>query len=200
MRLATTCLIFVVFGAFGCSVGGCGSSGGINKRDIRPVDERRGAFRGVRFGDTRFEMTAALGERRRRGAPKYDVDRDGGPLSWRPPGGTRQESEFEYPGVVVGLAYGRRPGPGENPPRPGSVYAFIITDPRAETTRGVRVGDPLAKARRRYPGLRCTEGNGGANSEYPQFPTCVGRVAPNRYLGFSQNPIKTITLMTVPFE
>ena len=155
-------------------------------------------FRGVRFGDTRDDLSAALGARRRRGAPKYDVYTDGGPLNWRPPGGTRQESEFEYPGVTVGLAYGRRPGPRTNPPRPGSVYAFIITDPRAETTRGVRIGDPLAKARSRYPELRCTEANAG--SEYPQFPTCVGRVAPNRYLGLSQNPIRTITLMTVPFE
>ena len=66
------------------------------------------------------------------------------------------------------------------------------------TARGVGIGDTLAYARRRYPQLRCDVVNQG--TEYVAFPACRARIAPRRYLGFGQNPIRSISLMTVSFD
>ena len=62
------------------------------------------------------------------------------------------------------------------------------------------IGDTLAYARQRYPSLHCDVV--GPRTEYitPPFASCRTRLAPKRYLGFGHNPIRSITVMTVPFD
>ena len=119
-----------------------------------------------------------------------DFYEDGLPSTWSSPGGST------VPGrdlLYRGRSYLVEDGRGDR-----RVFGFMITGRRAETARGVGIGDTLAFARRRYPQLRCDVVNQG--SEYVTFPACRARIAPRRYLGFGQNPIRSISLMTVPFD
>ena len=160
------------------------------------LDEVRGRYRGTAIGDRR---SAAL---RRQGKPPRakskddngpvdsDFYEDGTPSSWSPPGASSfYLGDLNYRGRSYLIEDGR----GDPP-----VYGFIITDRRAQTARGVGIGDTLAYARRRYPQLRCDVVNQG--TEYVAFPACRARIAPRRYLGFGQNPIRSISLMTVSFD
>jgi len=160
------------------------------------LDELRGRYRGTALGDRR---SAAL---RRQGTPPEpgseddngplgsDFYEDGLPSAWSSPGGsTVPGRDLLYRGRSYLVADGR----GDPP-----VYGFIVTDRRAETSRGVGIGDTLAHARRRYPQLQCDVVNQG--TEYVAFPACRAQIAPRRYLGFGQNPIRSISLMTVPFD
>jgi len=83
---------------------------------------------------------------------------------------------------------------------PLPVKGIIVTDRRAQTSRSVGIGDTLAFAQERYPNLRCD--TVGPRTEYirPPLPACRARIAPRRYLGFGQEPIRSITLMTVPSD
>jgi hypothetical protein len=183
-----------------CAVIGCypGLLPARHARRPRPkvLVERRGRYRGTTIGDLR---SVAL---QRQGTPpkarsvddKGPVDsnlyEDGTPSTWTPPGNSAVPGrDLNY----RGRAYLVEDGAGDRP-----VYGFIITDRRAETSRGVGIGDTLAYARRRYPQLRCDVVNQG--TEYVAFPACRARIAPRRYLGFGQNPIASISLMTVPFD
>ena len=183
-----------------CDVIGCYPEllppGQANRPRPKVLDETRGRYRGTALGDRR---SAAL---RRQGTPPAvktdegsgpvgsDFYEDGTPSNWSPPGRSPVAGrDLSYRGRAYLVADGR----GDRP-----VYGFIVTDRRAETARGVGIGDTLAYARRRYPQLRCDVVNQG--TEYVTFPACRARIAPRRYLGFGQNPIRSISLMTVPFD
>lgn len=80
---------------------------------------------------------------------------------------------------------------------PGRVGGFEVTGPGARTNRGVRIGEPLAAARRRYR-LRCTMGD--PKSDPSTFPSCTGRVAARRYIFFDNDPIDSIALAAAPWR
>lgn len=183
-----------------CEAVGCYAELLPPRRGRRPrpkvLDERRGRYRGTAIGDRR---SAAL---RRQGKPPRakskddngpvdsDFYEDGTPSSWSPPGASSVYlGDLNYRGRSYLIEDGR----GDPP-----VYGFIITDRRAQTSRGVGIGDTLAHARKRYPRLRCDVVNQG--TEYVAFPACRAQIAPRRYLGFGQNPIRSIALMTVSFD
>jgi hypothetical protein len=182
-----------------CEIIGCDASLLPVFRALRPrpkvIDEDAGRYRGTAIGARR---AAAL--RRQGPAPTVrsgegsgplgsDLYDDGTPSSWDPPGDHRfDQSDLRYRGRSYLISNKRRP----------AVYGFIVTDRRAQTARGVGIGDTLAFARKRYPGLHCDLVNEG--SEYTAFPSCRTRLAPGRYLGFGQNPIRSITVMRVPFD
>jgi hypothetical protein len=163
-------------------------------RDVSPahpimVDELRAAYERVRFGDPASRVRRLFG--RPGGDPGNssplgsDFYADGGPSTWRPPGRQARDGALRYRGRAF-LASDDR------------IYGFVITDRRAQTNKGVGIGDSLKIAKRLYPQMRCDVVNEG--TEYTAFPACRGRIAPNRYLGFGQDPIRTITLMSVPFS
>jgi hypothetical protein len=75
----------------------------------------------------------------------------------------------------------------------GLVYAVVVTAEDAETAEGVGVGDNLSVARDAYDGLRCTTEVG---EHRRTFPRCAGRVAPDVWASFGDDPIRSITLAT----
>ena len=183
-----------------CYVIGCYPELLPSRRAERPrpkvLDELKGRYRGTAIGDRRSSA------RRRQGRPPRpkskdengpvdsDFYDDGTPSTWSPPGRSTVEGrDLNYRGRSYLVEGGR----GDR-----RVYGFIITDRRAQTSRGVGIGDTLAFARRHYPQLRCDVINQG--TEYVAYPACRARIAPRRYLGFGQNPIRSISLMTVPFD
>lgn len=171
-----------------------------SRRAERPrpkvLDEKRGRYRGTAIGDRRSTALRRQGpppkpkSKDENGPVDSDFYDDGTPSSWSPPGrSTVAGRDLNYRGrsYLVGDGRGDR-----------RVYGFIITDRRAETSRGVGIADTLAFARRHYPQLQCDVVNQG--TEYVAFPACRAQIAPRRYLGFGQNPIRSISLMTVPFD
>ncbi len=71
------------------------------------------------------------------------------------------------------------------------VYYFAVTSPRARTSRGVRIGDSLTRARQAYHGLlHCDTANQG--TEYQTYPYCGARLGRHLYLYFGQDPIRSI--------
>lgn len=69
------------------------------------------------------------------------------------------------------------------------VYGYLVTDRGAATRRGVAVGDSLARARDRYPELKC--GTTAGDSESEAFPYCAGRLG-RLYVSFGLDPIGSI--------
>ena len=47
-----------------------------------------------------------------------------------------------------------------------------------------------------YPDLHCGTANEG--TEYITFPYCGGRIAPQRYVWFGEDPIRSISLSVTP--
>ena len=74
----------------------------------------------------------------------------------------------------------------------GQVHDFGVTSEGATTRGGVAIGDDLDAAKDAYPKLRCGVANEG--TEYEEYPYCTGRVAPQRFIWFGDDPIQTITL------
>jgi len=77
-------------------------------------------------------------------------DEDGTPGNWRPPG---PDGRFgRYPRDV---GYRESAYLVEQRRRDPRAYGFIVTDARAQTLKGMGVGDTLAFAVERYPQMRC---------------------------------------------
>ena len=92
---------------------------------------------------------------------------------------------MRYRGVVFGTCAGR-------------VYHFMVTARGARTRRGVGIGDRLAKAKKAYPRLEC--GTQNEDGEYPTYPYCAGKVAPDRFAWFGEDPVRSIFLSSLPLE
>lgn len=196
MRYALGFLALVAAAVFA----GCGSDELPSRQAERPrpiaLDELRGSYRGTAIGDRRSSAMRRQGPSQRRAdsddSGPIDSDRDGTPGDWRPPGSAAvSPADLDYRGRSYLVEH------RSNDPR---VYGIIVTDRRAQTSRSVGIGDTLAFAQERYPNLRCD--TVGPRTEFirPPFPACRARIAPRRYLGFGQDPIRSITLMTVPFD
>ena len=157
----------------------------------RLIDEQAGSYGGVTMGMRRADVVARLGEPGEGdgfvplGESFPDV---GGPPAVRvwPPGQRTPPTAMRYEGVAF-LVSSR------------GVYAFIVTEDGARTTRGVAVGDALADARRRYR-LGCGAGVGreplfGGDRE--TYPTCRGTLDERRRIWFGEDPIRSIAVARV---
>lgn len=155
------------------------------------LDEQRGTYRGVGIGATPREVRRVFGARplanfyrepitplkreyRDIGAPTY-LD-----LPCKP--GALRAALLRYEYVSFLFCDGR-------------VYALLVADDPAETTRGVGIGDELDDVRKSYPRLRCDRAPIGEAG--PTYPYCIGRVAGRRWtIRFGRDPLASIALST----
>ena len=156
----------------------------------RVIDEYAGTYKGVALGDstqTVLDVFGRPGETTGPSTPLGSDFYDGGPLMQRnPPGYIRKPTLLRYDDVAF----------LSTPTRYG-VHSIVIDDPQAATQAGVGIGDPLAKAKKAYPTLRCTEEQDGG--EYSPDPAkCTGRVADGRFIWFGNDPIRMIALSPTP--
>ena len=80
-------------------------------------------------------------------------------------------------------------------------FILLVATRGAKTTAGIKVGDPLESTRRAYPTLRCGSSTGSTiDPPVPVYRYCSGRIAPNRYLYFGQDPISSIGVSSVPLS
>ncbi len=162
------------------AVAGCGGT-------VQPtaVDELRGTYRGVGVGDTTAEVERVFGHEPLSGqrepiAPrKEDFVDIGGPTVIAGGCGTN----LRYDHVTFFVCDGR-------------VDGFIVAQSGAHTTRGIAIGDDAKKARALYPKLTCGE----SPFEGGSYPYCDGRIAAHRWLWFGRDPIRSITVATVPLR
>jgi hypothetical protein len=78
----------------------------------------------------------------------------------------------------------------------GRVDGFIVAQNGAHTRQGVAIGDDAKKVKARYPQLTCGE----SPFERGSYPYCSGRIAAHRWLWFGRDPIRSITVATVPLR
>ena len=153
------------------------------------LDERAGTYRGVGIGSSEAAIRRVFGEPGSGqgfvplGERFADV---GGPLSIpNPPGAERERSVLlRYEAVAFLLAHDR-------------VYAFIVTDERARTSRGIGLGDSLAEAGRAHGPLVCYDAPGGEplfGGDVQTYRVCRATVRPRRFLSFGRDPIRSLTL------
>jgi hypothetical protein len=161
-------------------IAGCGA-----KAPPTAVDELGGTYRGVGIGDTTAEVERMFGHQRlsRQAEPiaprKDDFVDIGGPTVIAGGCGTN----LRYDHVTFFVCHGR-------------VDGFIVAQNGAHTKRGVAIGDDAEKARVRYPELNC----GDSPSEGGSYAYCGGRIAARRWLWFGRDPIRSITVATVPLR
>jgi hypothetical protein len=70
-------------------------------------------------------------------------------------------------------------------------YLISVWRDGTRTRTGIKLGDPLQSARRRYPNLRC--GIRNERSEYEPYPYCRIRLGALN-VWFGQAPIRSITV------
>jgi hypothetical protein len=150
-------------------------------------DETRGRFRGVPIGASLRDVRAVVGA----GVPGQFI----GPL------GMNTIQDLAGPTFIPSPAGSKGPWVAWRYEsfsvlaRGGRVYAIVVTDRRAKTSRAVAIGEELAAAKQAYD-LECREANEG--TEYGTFPACTGSVAPRRWIWIGGDPIKSITVASVP--
>ena len=153
------------------------------------VDEREGTYRGVGIGSTRAQARRELGRLKSGptdplapigtdpaevGVPPAPLDPGkGGIAIWR----------FED---AVMAASERR------------AWLITVTTDDAVTKEGVGVGSALEDAKTAYPDAECDTENEG--TEYTQFEFCTTRVAPDRYLYFAYDPVRSVTVSQQPLR
>jgi hypothetical protein len=149
------------------------------------IDERAGAYRGVRFGASERDVIRALGK----------PDRDPG---FAPAG--ENPSEVGVPESIPAVGPGgllKYKGIGFLGPPQGGVYAFMVTQAGATTSRGVSIGDRMDVARSKYR-LECREVAGGESLFGRQefYLSCGARLRNGFRIWFGRDPIRSITLVS----
>lgn len=152
------------------------------------LDERAGAYGAIGIGSAVEDLRRVLGEPRHRGggyAPAGRLPSDVGvPMSIPSPGGGAP-AVYRYDDLAFLLS-------GEG------VYSFMVTAEKAETTRGVGVGDSLDQAREAYSAMKCGKAVAGEPlfpfQDTPTYSYCRAVLAPKRFLWFGKDPIANITL------
>ena len=181
-HLCTAGVLAAVAASAGCAWIGDDGSAGPRQRSI---DELAGSYKGVALGDPKAAAVRVFGKPVSTESPSVPIGiqfTDGGPLFQKnPPGYDRQPDLLRY----VGVAF-------LSTPTPAGIHSIVISDPRAATQKGVGIGDPLSKARGAYPTLRCQKAHSIGESYAPAH--CSGRLAPNRYIWFGNDPIRIIAL------
>jgi hypothetical protein len=177
-------LVWVILAAVAAGAG-CDWLGGEEPAGPRQrsIDELAGSYKHVALGDPRNAAIHAFGQPAGTGNPAHPSNADGWPISLKNPPGYLEKPDFEnYDGVTF-----------LSTPTPAGIHSIVISDPRAATTKGVGIGDALAKARHLYPTLHCAKAR--TMSEGDVAPAyCAGRLAKNRYIWFGNDPIRVIAL------
>jgi hypothetical protein len=150
------------------------------------IDERDGAYRGVRFGTSERGVIRAFGE----------PNRDPG---FAPAG--ENPSQVGVPELIPAIGPGgllKYKGVGFLATPGGGVYAFIVTEAGATTRRGVSIGDRMDLARSKYQ-LECSDVAGGESLLGGQelYPSCSARLGRGVRIWFGRDPIRSITLVSV---
>jgi hypothetical protein len=187
-RSKLTAAIAVVFVA---SMAGCAERDDAGRRAAIVIDERAGTVNGASLGDDSDAIRQTLGAATtegvllRRTPDGIEVEDIGLPWTLDPIPGVRitRVLRMRYDDVTVDVA-----------PDKGA-YAFFVWRPGTRTTGGVRIGDRLESAERRYRGFHC--GIRNRDSEYTPYPYCTGRVG-ETYVWFGQDPIRSITISSTP--
>ena len=177
---------------------GCGSS------DDAPIgsvtlDERRGAIHGVGLGASKAEVRARFGDYGTKPEPypiePLEVDEEegsGGP--WSVATGPHHVGPGGLGGEQVTLRYRGASFFVRN----DRVFGFMVTDPDAQTLRGMSVGDDLAEVKEAYPELGCEPESQG-DTTAPQKAHCAGRAKQGRFVYFGGDPVESITVMERSF-
>lgn len=161
-----------------------------HRRDARSsvVDEGEATFRLLGIGSSLAEVATVLGKGATEGgfAPAGTLPAEAAvPQALPNPPGVRGRPQLRrYPDRAFLAARGR-------------VYAMLITTPDARTTRGVRIGDAMTKAKRLYGGAHCYRPPAGERAGTADaYLVCRVTIAPGRYMSFGGDPIRSFTLYT----
>jgi hypothetical protein len=153
------------------------------------IDVAHGTVGGIGVGSSVEQVTARLGQPA--SAPDYAAPADErpgfrGPYSFAlPPGLAGPPRVLRYPGLAFVAADGR--------------VVALIGGRGVHTADGVRVGDPLANARRAYPDLRCQERPAGERIpplDAETYPECRMRLGGLR-LVVAGDPIASISVIAL---
>jgi hypothetical protein len=181
--LVAAAMVVVAVGAW-LAFAGDGGDGGDGGNVT--IDERTGAYGGVRFGMSEQGVIRVLGQ----------PERDPGiaPAGQNPSqAGVPQEIParpgfglLKYKDVVFMTRLG------------GGVYVLMVTKAGATTKRGVSIGDSMDDARRRYR-LKCSSVAGGESLFGGQkfYPSCGARLRHGVRIWFGRDPIRSVTLVSV---
>ena len=155
-----------------------------SSRSAALVDDRSGAYRGVRVGDKERRVIRLFGKPEGGDgvAPAGQTPAEAGVPTFLP--GPADLLKYED---VVFLLYDRR------------VYAFMVTEKGARTTRRVAIGDELDAARRAYR-LSCTRVAGGESPFSGQefYPSCRTTVSKRGLrMWFGRDPIRSVTIVSL---
>jgi hypothetical protein len=150
------------------------------------VDELTGSYRGVAMGEMPDEIRHRLGPSAGDSgfSPAGQLPAEAGVPQAIPTGGSRPDIlKYEDVAFLVGAR---------------GVYAFIITDETAATTRGVRIGDAMDDARRAYE-LGCIDVAGGESVLGRQefYPSCRATLDERMRVWFGRDPIRSITVLSL---
>ena len=147
------------------------------------IDETAGTYRGVRLGDSAAAVRREFGEPARDPgfAPAGESPADVGVPESIPGSGDL----MKYEGVAFLVDRDR------------GVFAMLIAEDGAATTRGVAIGDRIEEAHAAYA-LRCIDVAGGGSlfggqETYPSCQATLGRVR----MWFGRDPIRSITLLSL---
>jgi hypothetical protein len=188
--VATTVLVALV-SAFAA---GCGTSDAEHRGSQRGrlVDTTRGAFGGVRLGDTPAEVRRRFGSKRcvrngdalPLGEDEFDVGAPGG-WGYRPrnPDGPSFNCVMRYDDVAVVVT------------PPDGVTAFVITLDGARTDGGVVMGDTPSDVKRHYPDAYCEE----EIDEVPASCTAPVRGARELYFGLHERAVRAAVVGSIWF-
>ena len=167
-------------------VGGCADDD--DPPATRLLDERKGSYHGVRFGDTEGEVRERLGDPGE-GEGFFPLGESFGDIGGPPavrvwPPGSGSSKALRYEGVAFALGS-------------DGVYAIIVTAP-ARTRRGLAIGDDLARSRRLYD-VGCGQGIAGERigGGSLTYPTCRGTIDGRIRIWFGEDPIRSIAIARV---
>lgn len=149
------------------------------------IDERTGALAGVPLGSTRHDIELAFGPHPRacgwcEGATTPN------------PVGRHRAYSMHYPGLTFRL-------------RDGRLVDTIIETQRAQTRKGLGVGDSISLISDAYPQLHCADIFLGSDSDYPAG-YCTGKTGPHTWMYFAADrivhgaPVYSIEIANHPIQ
>ncbi len=152
------------------------------------LDDRRGAFRGVRLGDSERRVVRFFG-RPTRGhslAPLGMSPAEAGvPLSI--PSGPASALKYRDVVFLTDVVGDHR------------AFVLMVTENGVRTTRGIAIGDSMSKARRAYR-LKCVTVVGDAlpDGTFDRYPSCRTTLRKTRLrIWFGRDPIRSITILSL---